>query len=77
MKDFLKEMMFQNIVFPSGERKQGKVKEVKQVSRAKREFEQKLQCQPGQDPQGILKNKRFIEFIGESLEVTGDVNAGE
>lgn len=58
IKGFLKEVIFQNTVFPGGERKQGKVEEVRQVSMAKEKFEQKLHCQSGIDPQ-VLKNKRF------------------
>jgi hypothetical protein len=50
VKGFLTEVMVQDIVFPGGERKQGKVEEVKQGSGAKGEFEQKQQCQPGADP---------------------------
>lgn len=58
IKGFLKEAIFQNTVFPGGERKQDKVEEVRQASMAKEKFEQKLQCQLGIDPQ-VLKNKRF------------------
>lgn len=58
IKGFLKEVIFQNTVFPGDERKQDKVEEVRQVSMAKEKFEQKLQCQSGIDPQ-VLKNKRF------------------
>lgn len=44
-------MVFQNIVSPGGERKKGKVEELEQISRAEEEFEQKLHCQSGVDPQ--------------------------
>lgn len=44
IKGFLKEEIFQNTVFPGGERKQDKVEEARQVSTAKEKFEQKLQC---------------------------------
>lgn len=50
--------------------------EVKQGSGAKGEFEQKLQCQSGADPEGTLKTIRFTEFI-KLLEANRDANAGE
>jgi hypothetical protein len=55
--------MFNNTVFPGGERKQGKVEEVKQAQQGqRRQFKQSLQCQAGLDPLSLSANKGSLSL---------------